>query len=62
MKSIFLYLILLTFIFASCETDLKEGHYTCDPNEPGACPDGWVCQLRGTDGVFRCYESAGSFG
>ena len=61
MKSIFLYLILLTFIFASCETDLKEGHYTCDPNEPGACPDGWVCQLRGTDGVFRCYESAGSF-
>ncbi len=49
------------FFFLACETELKEGHYTCDPNEPGACPDGWVCQLRGTDGVHRCYESSSAF-
>ncbi len=54
-------IFIITLIFVACETNLKEGHYTCDPNEPGACPDGWVCQLRGTDGVYRCYESAGSF-
>jgi len=55
------FLFTFTFLFLACETDLKEGHYTCDPNEPGACPDGWVCQLRGTDGVHRCYKSGSAF-
>lgn len=58
---LFLLLFAAFFCCFACETELKEGHYTCDPNEPGACPDGWVCQLRGTDGIHRCYESASAF-
>ncbi|PKN48167.1 MAG: hypothetical protein CVU59_00055 [Deltaproteobacteria bacterium HGW-Deltaproteobacteria-17] len=61
MKQSFLVFFLFVFSCSACETDLKEGHYTCDPNEPGACPDGWVCQLRGTDGIYRCYETAGAY-
>ncbi|MBU1069764.1 hypothetical protein KJ975_09390 [Myxococcota bacterium] len=61
MKKSFFILCLLLFPYSACETDLKDGHYTCDPNEPGACPDAWVCQLRGTDGIYRCYESGEAY-
>jgi len=59
-KSLALFSLLL-FWLSACKTDLKDGHYTCDPNEPGACPDGWVCQLHGTDGIYRCYESGEAY-
>ena len=49
---------LFIFLSFSCTTKIKEGYYTCDPNEPGACPEGWVCQMRGTDGIYRCYARA----
>lgn len=59
------FLLQLTVLFSiaifsvvSCTTRIKDGYYTCDPNEPGACPEGWVCQMRGTDGVHRCYARA----
>lgn len=49
------YILFIFFVF-SCENKIKNGYYTCTPNEPGTCPAGWVCQLRGTDGIYRCYE------
>jgi len=61
MKHLLMVGLALSLFLSACETDLQEGHYTCDPNEAGACPDGWVCQLRGTDGIYRCYDSDGAY-
>ena len=46
---------------AGCETQIPDGMLRCDPNIPGACPPGWVCQVRGSDGVPRCYSDEGAF-
>jgi len=43
-----------------CKPDIREGWFTCDPADPSACPDGWVCRPDPESQTNRCYSTEGS--
>lgn len=49
------------FSFFSCEPYIPDGHFRCDPDKSGACPAGWICQKRGTEGVYRCWSKSSGY-
>jgi cysteine-rich repeat protein len=49
------------WLAAGCKIQPGEGQFICTPDVPGNCPPGWVCQMRGTSGEYRCYSSSGAF-
>jgi cysteine-rich repeat protein len=42
-----------------CSVDVKSGVFRCRADQENTCPAGWVCQIRGAGGDWRCYSSAG---
>ncbi|MBI5479396.1 MAG: hypothetical protein HY906_11095 [Deltaproteobacteria bacterium] len=43
----------------ACDLRTLSGEYACDPSLPGACPAGWVCEIRNPLTAYRCYAAAG---
>ncbi|MBU1219783.1 hypothetical protein KKF34_05815 [Myxococcota bacterium] len=49
------------FSFFSCEPSIPDGHFRCDPDKSRSCPSGWICQKRGTEGVYRCWSKSAGY-
>jgi cysteine-rich repeat protein len=60
MNKYFVVLIMVFTIFLfSCEPNIVDGQFSCDPNEINTCPEGFACLRKGTDENFYCFKSAG---
>jgi cysteine-rich repeat protein len=60
-KLLYGFIPLTLFLYSGCETEIKPGHFKCDVAMPGSCPDGWICQNRGSDGISRCYPDESGY-
>lgn len=49
--------LVLASLLAACNTSFLDGQFQCVPDEPGTCPPGLFCQVRGDVAEFRCYET-----
>ncbi|HEY3357983.1 MAG TPA: hypothetical protein VGQ83_32340 [Polyangia bacterium] len=48
-------------VAGGCATRVEPGQFTCDRDQPGSCPAGWLCQCRGSGCSWRCYEQGGGY-
>jgi len=45
---------------AGCDLRLAaQGDYSCTQGDPSTCPTGWLCEVRGGTGAYRCYRDKG---
>jgi cysteine-rich repeat protein len=53
-------LVVAAILAAGCDLRTLSGEYSCDPGVPGACPPGWVCEIRAPLTEHRCFAAAGA--
>jgi cysteine-rich repeat protein len=45
---------ILLALLGACNPSVSEGQFACEPGDPDACPEGFICLVRGT--LHRCYR------
>jgi cysteine-rich repeat protein len=57
-NKITLFIFLNLFILLSCDANIVDGKFQCDPDAIDPCPEGFACIQKGTDDQHYCFQSA----